>query len=241
MKNIKLSVIVPVYNEESRFKEGFNHYYSYLSKLDSAWELIFVNDGSTDRTLQILQKLAKKKVDIKIITYSKNQGKGFAIVQGVKKARGQYVLFSDLDHSVPIDTVEKFYKYFKDGYSVVIGSRRVKGAKFIKRQGLFRELLGRGFTLIVRIIIDWQIKDATCGFKAFENQISKKIFNKITVYDWAFDAELIFLCKKYNIKYAQAPVTWDDKRGSKVSLKRDVIRSLFGILKIRLNDLQSKY
>ena len=90
-------------------------------------------------------------------------------------------------------------------------------------------------------MIDWQIKDATCGFKAFEKNIAQKIFSKITVYDWAFDAEILFLCKKYKIKVAQAPVTWSDVRGTKVSLKKDIFRSLTGLIKIRLNGLQGKY
>lgn len=239
--NIKLSVIVPAYNEESRLKEGFNHYYSYLSKLDYAWELIFVNDGSTDRTLQILEKLAKKKLDIKIITYSKNRGKGFAIVVGVRASKGQYVLFTDIDHSVPIETIETFYDYFDNGYSVVIGSRRVYGAKIMIRQNLLRESMGRVFTFLVRFFINWKIRDATCGFKAFERKVAKKLFQKLLIYDWAFDAEILYLCKKYQIKLAQAPVRWSDVRGTKVSLKRDVLRSFVGLLKIRLNDFQRLY
>ena len=93
----------------------------------------------------------------------------------------------------------------------------------------------------MRFLIDWQIKDETCGFKAFSNQAAKKIFEKITIYNWAFDAEILFLCKKFKIKFAQAPVTWSDVRGTKVSLTRDIFSSLIGLIKIRLNDLQGKY
>ena len=85
------------------------------------------------------------------------------------------------------------------------------------------------------------VADSTCGFKAFKNKTAQKIFDKITVYDWAFDAEILFICKKLNIKFAQAPVRWSDVSGSKVSLKKDVIRSIFGLLKIRANDLAGKY
>lgn len=241
MSQPKLSIIVPCYNEEKRFEDGFLHYISFLKTQNYLWELIFVNDGSSDKTQNLMKNVARQNKNVNVLSYLKNRGKGYAIAQGVKKAQGKYILFSDLDHSVSVDTIKKFYKYFESGYLVVIGSRRVKGAKFIKRQKPFREFLGRGFTLLVRLLIDWQIKDATCGFKAFESKIAKKIFDKITIYDWAFDAELIFLCKKYHIKYAQVPVFWGDRRGSKVSLTRDVARSFFGILKIRLNDLQNKY
>ena len=239
--NIKLSVIVPCYNEEKRFLSGFNHYYSYLKKQKYDWELIFVNDGSRDKTLELMQKESKGKTQIKILTHTPNRGKGYAVIEGVKAAKGKYVLFTDLDHSVPISTIETFFKYFEKGYQVVIGSRRVEGAKLLVRQPPFREFLGKGFTFLVNVLIYWGIKDSTCGFKAFENKTAQKIFEKISIYDWAFDAEILFICEKYKIKFAQAPVSWSDVRGSKVSLKKDIIKSLFGLFNIRLNDIQGKY
>lgn len=241
MAKVKLSVVVPCYNEEKRFQSGFNHYYSYLAKQSYLWELIFVNDGSRDKTLDLVKRDALQDKRIKIVSYSQNRGKGYAIVQGIKKARGRYILFADLDHSVSIGTIESFFEYFKKNFSVVIGSRRVSGAKIVIRQHPLREWLGRGFTFLVNILIYPGVKDATCGFKAFENKIAQKIFNKIRVYDWAFDAEILFLCKKYGIKLAQAPVTWSDVKGTKVALKRDIIRSFLGLLKIHLNNLLGKY
>lgn len=241
MTSIKLSVIVPCYNEELRFADGFDHYFSYFKKQKYAWELIFVNDGSTDGTLNQMRQSAKRGRNIEIISYSQNRGKGYAIVQGVKAARGQAILFSDLDHSVSAATIEDFLPYFKKGYEVAIGSRRVKGAKILVHQHPVREFLGRGFSQLVAILIDWRIKDATCGFKVFEKDVAKIIFPKITIYDWAFDAEILFLIKRYNFKLAQVPVSWRNVGGSRVSLKRDVSRSLLGLLKIRLRDFQGKY
>lgn len=238
---IKLSVIVPCFNEEKRFIEGAAHYINYLSKINYSWELILVNDGSNDNTLKLMSGLAQKHKNIKVVSYKENRGKGYAIVQGVKKALGKYILFSDLDHAVSIDTIEDFYKYFESGAKLVIGSRRVKGAKFLKRQHILRESLGRGFTFLVRLFVDWKIKDATCGFKAFENKVAKRLFSKISIYGWAFDAEILYLCKKYNINHIQAPVSWSDVKGSKVSLFRDVVRSLGGLVTIRLNDIRNKY
>lgn len=237
----KLSVIVPCYNEQTRFQKGFSHYNSYFKKQKYPWELILVNDGSNDKTLEIMKSHARANKNIKIITYSKNHGKGYAICQGIKAAKGKYALFTDLDHSVPIKTVASFFPYFEKGYQVVIGSRRVAGAKILVHQHIIRETLGRGFTLLVRLLIDWRILDATCGFKAFEGSVAKKIFDKITVYDWAFDAEILFIAKKLKLKLAQAPVSWSDVRGTKVSLKKDIIRSLIGLLKIRASDLLGKY
>lgn len=231
---------MPCYNEEKRFRTGFTHFYKFLDKSKFNWELILVNDGSKDKTLNLMRAESKKNKKIKIITYEGNKGKGFAISKGVSAGNGEIILFSDIDHSVDISTVNSFFKYFKDA-DVVIGSRRLKNSKLLKRQKPLREFLGKGFTLLVRILIDWKFKDATCGFKAFKKEAAKKLFKKISIYDWAFDAEILFLCKKYKMKVAQAPVEWTDVKGSKVFITKDIANSLYGLLKIRLNDFNNKY
>jgi len=238
---IEISVVIPCYNEEKRFQKGLNHYLSYLKKQRYPWELILVNDGSKDNTLKLMRTFAKDKSHVKIISYDKNHGKGYAIVQGIINAQGKYILFTDLDHSVPIDTVESFFEYFERGYQVIIGSRRVKGSKILVHQHFLRELLGRGFTLLVRFLINWKIRDATCGFKAFKKDVAQKIFRKVTIFDWAFDAEILYICKKLKIQLAQVPVVWSDVRNSKVLLRKDVVRSLLGLVKIRWNDLKGRY
>lgn len=241
MAKTKLSVVVPCYNEQSRFKNGFFHLYSYLKKQEYKWELIFVNDGSRDETLSLIKSTIKGLKDVKILSYKKNRGKGYAITKGVLASKGQYIFFSDIDHSVQISTVERFFKFFGENYNVVIGSRRVSGSKILARQHPIRELLGRGFTFLVDILIFRGIKDATCGFKAFEKQVAKNLFKKLRVYGWTFDAEILYLCKKYGLSVAQVPVTWSNVKGSKVSLKRDIISSLIGLFKIRINDLRGIY
>lgn len=238
---IFLSVIIPCFNEEKRLNDGYLHLFNYLRKQKYAWELIFIDDGSKDKTYERLKDLSKAEERVTTITYKTNKGKGFAIKKGVETAQGKLILFSDLDHAVPINSLENFLPNFKKGSKVVIGSRRVEGAKLIKRQHPVREFLGKGFTMLVRILIDWKIKDATCGFKAFEKNTAKKLFSKISIFNWAFDAELLYLCKIYKINVIQAPVSWSDVTGSKVSLQKDIISSLLGLVKIRLNDLQGKY
>lgn len=241
MTPVKLSVIIPCFNEKKRFQRGFNQYFSFLKTLPYPWELILVNDGSVDNTLDLAKKEARQNRQIKIASYTKNKGKGHAIVMGLKQAKGQYILFSDIDHSVPISTIEKFYQHFEKGADVVIGSRRVRGAKIKVHQHPLRELLGRAFTLLVRFLIDPKIKDATCGFKAFTKGAAKEIAPKITIFGWAFDAEILFLCGKFKLQVAQVPVTWSDIKGSKVSLTRDVLKSLAELLRIRINDLRGIY
>lgn len=237
----KLSVVIPCYNEQERFKNGIEHFLNYLKKQKYKWEIVLVNDGSRDNTLTLIKQISATNPNLKIVSYKNNRGKGHAITKGVENAKGEIILFSDLDHAVPIQTIETFFKYFEKNIPMVIGSRRVKGSKLIKRQHPLRELLGKGFTILVKLLIDFKIKDATCGFKAFNKKTAKEIFNKIKIFDWAFDAELLYLCKKYKIEYVQAPVSWTDVKGSKVSLSRDVLKSFLGLIKIRLNDISKQY
>lgn len=239
--NTRLSLIIPVYNESSRFKNGFDHYYSYLKKQKYSWELILVNDGSKDNTLTLIEAVKKGKPNVSVVTYDNNHGKGYAISEGVKSAVGEYILFADLDHSVPIETIESFFEYFEKDYQVVIGSRRVKGSIIEVHQNPLREFLGSGFTAIVNFLIYPGISDATCGFKAFKKNTAKKLFEKITIYNWAFDAELLFICRKNKIRVAQAPVRWSNGSGSKVSLKKDIINSLLDVVRIRINNLFGRY
>jgi hypothetical protein len=134
----------------------------------------------------------------------------------------------------------KFLNNLKSN-DVVVGSRRVKGSKLLVRQNPMREFLGKCFTFLVRVTIDPRIRDATCGFKAFTKEAADKIFSNLTVYNWAFDAEVLFLCRKYRLQMAQVPVDWSDKKGSKVPLIRGVFTSLLGLFQIRFNDFLGKY
>lgn len=238
---IKLSVVIPLYNEHERFKQGFDHYYTYLKTKKYPWEIILVNDGSSDDTLDLIKRGQKGKPNVSIISYTQNKGKGFAIHQGVKKAEGDYILFTDIDHSVPIETIESFFEFFKKGNDVVIGSRRVKGSVIEVHQKPLREFLGKGFTTIVNFAIYPKIADATCGFKMFNRTSAQRIFTKITIFNWAFDAEILYICRENKIKIAQAPVRWKDASGTKVSLKKDIINSLIGVVTIRLNGIKGKY
>lgn len=241
MEKIKLSIIIPCYNEERRFRNEIGHFTSYLKNVKFSWEMILVNDGSKDKTLGLMKNLAKNIKNIKILSYQQNRGKGYALAQGVKKSSGKFVLFSDIDHSVSVETVEEFFKQFANGSDIVIASRRMKGSSIEKSQPPIRVFLGKGFSFLVRILIDPKIMDTTCGFKAFKSEVAKNLFNKLTISDWSFDAEIIFLARKYKYTVAQVPVRWKNDPESKVSLKRDVINSLIGLLKIRTHDLLGKY
>jgi len=234
-----VSVIIPVFNEEGRIPNSWVKIESYFSKMSYFKEIIFVNDGSTDRTLVILQNL-KANLQVKIISLLKNKGKGFAIKSGVEAASGKIILFMDVDLSTPPETTEKFLKVYKDN-CLLIGNRESRLSKLIKRQNYLREKAGQAFTVLANLILKDNCSDYTCGFKVFPASLGRKIFSLAKINRWAFDAEIVFLAKKLGAQVKELPVTWEHRANSRVNLKRDVISTFFELLKIRYFDLTGKY
>lgn len=235
-----ISIILPVFNEEKRLKQGLEKALAYLSSQPYPFEVIVVNDGSTDTTSKTLQNFTNQP-NFKILNHEHNRGKGAAIRTGVAAAEGDFILFSDIDLSVPIETLASFLQKGESGYDIVIGSRRVAGAKTLTHQVSWRELMGHTFTKLSNLILGTSFADFTCGFKLFTKEAAKKIFSRQKIRNWAFDSEVLFLAKKFGFNVTQVPVEWSDVAGSKVRLPRDIIVSFLGLLKIKWYDLTGQY
>lgn len=238
IKNLFLSIIIPVYNEEGRIK-NLNHLVSYLKKQRYSWELIVVDDGSQDKTFKILKSL-KSKLKFKLLFYSPNLGKGFAIKTGMLKAKGKYRLFLDIDLSTPIIEFNKFLPHLKK-YDIVIGSRKMHMSNLVVRQPLIREILGKMFTLLSKMVLQVNISDFTCGFKCFSNKASKQIFSRQTINRWGFDSEVLFIGKNKKLSIKEIPVTWRNDPGTKVKFPQDILNSLLELIKIRINSARGLY
>lgn len=237
-KNPYLSVIIPVYNETGRLKNIWT-IFNYLSSQKFFSELIIVDDGSTDNTLQKLKKKSKQ-IPMKIISYYPNRGKGFAIKQGVLKASGRYILFTDIDLSTPVEEFEKFKKYLPKN-DVLLATRKHTGAILLRRQSFLRESLGKGFTLLSQLVLRVSISDFTCGFKCFSKIAAKQIFKKQRIDRWGFDAEVLFLAKKLGFKIKEVPVTWSNDPKTRVKFPQDIINSLIDLYKIRYYNFKKMY
>jgi dolichyl-phosphate beta-glucosyltransferase len=239
--SIFLSVIIPAFNEASRINlpSVINSITDYLKSQKFPTELIVVNDGSTDATLKQLKE-GQKKHRLKIISYSQNRGKGFAVKTGVLAAKGKYRLFLDMDLSVPIEELKKNLPYLKKN-EVIIGSRKTKGSRLIVRQSKVRETLGKGFSFLSQLILGVKVRDFTCGFKCFSQNAAEKIFQKSLVNGWGFDSETLFLAKKFGFSIKEVPVIWKNDPKTRVKFPRDIFRSFFELVKIRLNDLAGLY
>lgn len=238
MKNLFLSVIIPVYNEEKRI-QNLSKIESYLRKQKYSWELIVVNDGSTDKSNKVLAFL-KKKIKFKLLSYSPNLGKGFAIKTGMLESGGQYRLFLDIDLSTPITEFEKFIPYLKK-YQMVIGSRKLKQSNLVIRQSFVREYLGKIFTALSRIVLQLNISDFTCGFKCFSQKAAKEIFPRQTINRWGFDSEILYIGKGRELSIKEIPVSWENDPRTKVKFPQDIINSLAELIKIRLNSMLGLY
>lgn len=240
MKNIKLSVIVPVYNEELAIAGTLEKITGFLIKKNYDWEIIVVDDGSSDGTDNIVKNMGFGEVRLEKLP--QNQGKGAAIRKGVEVSLGKYIIFTDADLSVPIEFTDKLLGKLELGYEVVIGSRRTAGSKIVKHQNFIRENMGRVFTFLSRVVTGTRVTDFTCGFKGFRANAAERIFSKSLINRWVFDSEIIFLAKKFGFKVTEVPVEWVNREDSRIkSLGSTGYKSFMELMQIRLNDFIGKY
>lgn len=238
-KGIKFTLIIPAYNEAKIIRGTIESVVSFLSKKTFSWEVIVVDDGSSDTTPEIVKNF--KESNVRLVRLTKNQGKGAAIRAGVKLAKGDSIVFSDADLSVPLKNIDVFIKELEKGSEVVIGSRRVKGAKIVVHQPWLRENMGRVFTFLTNLVTGVGISDFTCGFKGFSKKAARKIWGSTLVDRWAYDSEVLFLAKKYGFKIGEIPVSWKNREDTRVVLGSAVLTSFTDLLKIRFNDILGRY
>lgn len=235
-----LSFVIPVYNEEERVHKAIEALDGYLEKLNREVEIIFVDDGSVDRTKEKIKELSPA-FNYRILDYQPNRGKGYAVKHGMLNSKGKYRLFMDVDMSTPIEELEKFLPKVEEGAEVVIGTRKTVGANLIKRQNFLRQKLGEGFTLLSNTLIVPGVSDFTCGFKLFSQEASQDIFQRQQIERWGFDSEIMFLAHKHGYEITEVPVSWTNDEATRVNLFKDIFQSLSDLISIRLNDLQGYY
>ncbi len=232
-----ISLVIPVYNEAERLQRNFSKYLKFLEPLKKK-ELVFVDDGSTDGTKKILEQFAGHEKFVKIISYKKNMGKGYAVKRGVLSSHFDVILVSDCDLSTPLQEVFKFEKYLRE-FDIVIGSRGLKDSDVQVRQRVLKALSGKLSNYLIRALLNIEIYDTQCGFKVF-NQRSKILFQKQKINRFGFDFEILFLAKKFHFEVKEVGVTWRNDALSKVK-KIDYIKTLFELFKIRFLWFFEKY
>ena len=247
MKNTYLSIVIPAYNEGHNVRTGvLDGIYDYLKNQDYSWEVIIVDDGSSDKTFVLADRFAKKHSGF-FVMKEPHRGKGGTVIAGMLKAKGKRVLFTDMDQATPVDQLEKILPKFKQGYDIVIGSRKGReGAPMV------RKMMAYGFSLLRLLVLRLPYKDTQCGFKAFKKDASKEIFGKMKIYSGkmrgrgssvsaGFDLEVLYLARKLGYKVAEVSVEWHHKEGTKVNPIKDSWEGLRDLLKVRLNAITGRY
>lgn len=242
-----LSVVVPAFNEEYNLRTGvLESVYDYLSRQKYSWEILFVDDGSTDNTAKLAEDFAQKHSNFFVLK-EPHRGKAGTVTAGILKAKGEIILFTDADQATPIDQLEKILPKFKEGFDVVIGSRHGReGAPII------RKVMASGFSFLRLLILRLPFKDTQCGFKAFSLNSADEIFKRLEIFSLknisegasvtaGFDLEILYVARKLGYKVAEVSVDWHHKEGTKVDPIKDSIEGLRGLLMVRLNALQGKY
>jgi dolichyl-phosphate beta-glucosyltransferase len=232
-----ISFVIPFYNEEERVKKTFKALNELSLPAGLRLEkIIFVNDGSIDKTLSKLQaykKSSKLGSKVKIASYSENKGKGFAIKTGMLESSSDYTLFFDADMSTPLTELKKFMPFIDRNVDVIVGTRKNGESTVVKHQPFFREFLGKGFTLLTQIVLDIIVTDFTCGFKAFSKNCLTEIFENARINRWGYDAELMFLATKYGYSIEEKSVLWANDDRTKVKIYEAVPQTLKELWDIR--------
>lgn len=243
----KVSVIIPAYNEEKNLKLGpLESIDEYLKKQNYSYEVLIVDDGSKDKTAELIEQQIKHKKNFKLIKNS-HGGKALTVIYGLRHSSGDIALFTDMDQATPIKELEKLLPKFDEGYEVVIGSRSGR-----KGAPLIRKLMAAGFALLRGVILGLPFKDTQCGFKAFSRKAINEVFPSMeekwkihkakgAAVQAGFDVETLFLVRRKGFKVAEVPVEWHHVGTERVQAVKDSIDALKDILRIRLNSLQGKY
>jgi len=237
-----ISVVIPGFNEEKRLPLTIERMINFNASYGYSLEVMIVDDGSTDSTAALSMKYANNHNFIKYLRAgNENKGKGFAVKTGVMAASGDYILICDADMSTPIEEVDKLIKWIDEGFDLVIGSRALNGSEIKVAQPWYRTYMGKIFNRIVRSLVIDGIKDTQCGFKLIKKDVAKQLFNKISLYGFSFDVELLFIAKKVGFKIKEVPIVWENDPESKVRMFADSLVMVFDLIKIRINELRGCY
>ncbi|MEX0649932.1 MAG: dolichyl-phosphate beta-glucosyltransferase [Candidatus Andersenbacteria bacterium] len=237
---IFLSVVIPAYNEEQRLPHTLKAVTTYLNKQEYTWEIAVVDDGSKDKTADLVRAVSITDRRVRLLQYGKNHGKGYAVRYGMTHTTGQYRLFMDADNSTTVDHFAKFLPIFSQGYDAVIGSRDVEGAQIDVHQAKWKELLGDLGNLWIQFWAVPGIKDTQAGFKVFTAKASDDIFPRLTIDRWGFDVEALAVARRLDYKISEQPIRWINDPNSKVSTKAyiDVLKE---VVQVRMNMWKGVY
>lgn len=234
-----LSIVIPAHNEESRLPRTLGQIFVFLENQSYSSEVIIVENGSSDRTLELAREFAARHPTL-IVIHEEQRGKGNAVRHGMLKARGEYRFICDADLSMPIDEVQRFIPPALNDFDLAIASREAPGATRFNEPS-YRHWGGRAINLVIRLLILPGLNDTQCGFKCFRAEIAENLFRQQTLMGWSFDIELLYLARRKHLRIKEIPIQWYFDADSKVNAVRDALRMIGDIFRIHVNALRSRY
>ncbi len=236
--SIRISVVIPAYNEASRIKDSLRRIVSYFEQKSVPYEVIVVDDGSEDGTDRAVAAMARDMKAVRLLKSNRNRGKGHAVRWGMMAAQGEYDLMSDADLSTPIEEIEKLVSALEvEGYDVAIGSRGLPQSDVRLRQSFVRERMGKFFNLFVRVLAVRGFCDTQCGFKCFRFKAAQAIFSRQRIDGFCFDVEVLTIAKVLGIRIKEVPVIWLNSAESRVHIVHAPLQMFADVLRIALRKL----
>lgn len=215
---MKLSIIIPAYNEEQNIQKALEKISSFLKKKRYDYEIIVSEDGSSDTTLTLAQDFAKSNKNIKVLHSAKRLGKGGGIMRGFKAANGEIIAFMDADLSSGPSELEKVINAVREGNDIAVASRNMKGSRITNNRPILRKIAAKGMNILVNSMFGLDLSDTQCGLKALSRNAMEKILPKMTRTGFEFDVELLLRAKNLGMKIKEVPIIWShQQRTSKVS------------------------
>lgn len=239
MKTPFLSIVIPAHNEEDRLPNTLEKIYKFLETQDFLYEVIIVENGSSDHTLELAQEFAQSRPTLRVLQEQK-RGKGNAVKRGMLEAHGDYRFICDADLSMPIEELPKFIPPALQQFDIAIASREAPGAVRYNEPP-YRHIGGRAVNFIIQLLILPGLNDTQCGFKCFRADIAEAIFRQQTLAGWSFDIEILYLARRKKFIINEIPIHWYFDADSKVSAVRDAVRMISDIFRIHLNAIRGRY
>jgi dolichyl-phosphate beta-glucosyltransferase len=237
----KFSIVIPAYNEHRRIGETLRRVLDHIHQEKWSAEIVAVNDGSRDDTAEIITRFATENPEVRLVNNPGNQGKGYAVRNGMLNAHGRILLFTDADLSSPLSEAAKLFAALESGADVAIGSRWLDPSLQFQRQPLKRRIYSRTFNLFLKVVLGLPFRDTQCGFKAFTRHAAEAIFPMQQITRWGFDPEILYIARKMKFKVVEVPVIWGHDERSTLHPIRDGIRMGLDTLKVQWNAIKGKY
>ena len=238
---LELTLIIPAYNEQQLICSNLKVLLNFLEKRNSNFEILVVDDGSLDRTVQVVGDFSEDHSQVRLIKQPQNLGKGLAIQRGVRESKGKYIIFMDADLPYELNALNAFMDTLISGSDLVIGSRHLEGS-LVKDVPPIRYFIGQVFSLLVSLLIFPGVRDTQCGLKGFKEEAARNIFQRTTISRFGIDVEVLFIARKFKYSISQLPVKMTGFRNdSRVHVVMDSIRMFLDLFRIRWNDIRGAY